>query len=218
MSGEKAIVAGVRPVMQGLVALEKRVEQMQLVPGPAGAPGKDPDPAAVAQILAADSGFTEQIKGAPGVPGKDGKDGSDGAGMDAPQWKAGAVYREGTVVVANIGQYFRALKDTASSPDEPDHWQRVGAGGLRYRGAFKADAVYVDGDLFVKDFGTFCVIGGTPVLLAGRGSVGKTGEPGARGAPRSDGSAFTFDVDMRFLKGRYVDVDGRLRDAAFAFV
>jgi hypothetical protein len=37
-------------------------------------------------------------------------------------------------------------------------------------------------------------------------------------ATGSDGSTYTFDTDMRFMKGRYVDAAGRLRDAAFAFV
>jgi hypothetical protein len=34
----------------------------------------------------------------------------------------------------------------------------------------------------------------------------------------SDGSSYTFDTDMRFMKGRYVDDDGRLREGAFGFV
>jgi len=34
----------------------------------------------------------------------------------------------------------------------------------------------------------------------------------------SDGSEWWFDCDMRFMEGRYVAVDGRLRDAAFGFV
>jgi hypothetical protein len=34
----------------------------------------------------------------------------------------------------------------------------------------------------------------------------------------SDGSEFWFDCDMRFMEGKYVAVDGRLRDAAFGFV
>lgn len=37
-------------------------------------------------------------------------------------------------------------------------------------------------------------------------------------ASGSDGSAYTFDADMRFMKGRCVATDGRMRDAAFGFV
>ena len=32
----------------------------------------------------------------------------------------------------------------------------------------------------------------------------------------SDGTSYTFDADMRFMKGRYVATDGRLREAASA--
>jgi hypothetical protein len=247
MKIEKAIVAGIEPVMDGLVALEKRVDQIQLVPGPAGEPGKDADPAAVAQVLAADTQFTERLKGAtgapgvagepgepgqpgapgrdadpaavaqalaadgaftekvkgvPGEPGKDGTNGTDGAGIAAPQWVEGAVYRQGTVVTANIGQYFVALKDTASSPDEPAHWQRLGSGGLRHRGEFDKDATYIDGDLFVKDFGTFAIVNGTPVILAGRGAAGRPGErgiPGPKGTDGKDGSTI-IGAEVRDFK------------------
>jgi hypothetical protein len=34
----------------------------------------------------------------------------------------------------------------------------------------------------------------------------------------SDGSEWWFDCDMRFMEGKYIAVDGRLRDAAFGFV
>ena len=34
----------------------------------------------------------------------------------------------------------------------------------------------------------------------------------------SDGSQYTFDADMRFMHGRYIDADGRHRDKAFAFI
>ena len=34
----------------------------------------------------------------------------------------------------------------------------------------------------------------------------------------SDGSEWWFDCDMRFMEGKYVAVDGRLRDASFGFV
>ena len=37
-------------------------------------------------------------------------------------------------------------------------------------------------------------------------------------ASGSDGSKYTFDADMRFMKGRYIATDGRLRRASFGFV
>ena len=37
-------------------------------------------------------------------------------------------------------------------------------------------------------------------------------------ADGSDGTAFDFDTDMRFMQGTYVSIDGRLRKGAFGFI
>ena len=37
-------------------------------------------------------------------------------------------------------------------------------------------------------------------------------------ASGSDGSAYTFDSDMRFMQGAYVGLDGRVYEGAFGFV
>ena len=34
----------------------------------------------------------------------------------------------------------------------------------------------------------------------------------------SDGTSYTFDTDMRFMQGTYVDVDGNVRHGSFAFI
>jgi hypothetical protein len=34
----------------------------------------------------------------------------------------------------------------------------------------------------------------------------------------SDGSAYSFDCDMRFMRGSYIGMDGRRREGAFGFV
>jgi hypothetical protein len=34
----------------------------------------------------------------------------------------------------------------------------------------------------------------------------------------SDGSTYSFDTDMRFMQGTYVDTDGRVRKGSFGFV
>jgi hypothetical protein len=48
---------------------------------------------------------------------------------------------------------------------------------------------------------------------------GVVGAMEARGfAHGSDGSHYWFDVDMRFMKGVYVDTDGRLQEHAFGFI
>ncbi|MDX6533665.1 MAG: hypothetical protein QOF68_1409 [Gaiellales bacterium] len=34
----------------------------------------------------------------------------------------------------------------------------------------------------------------------------------------SDGTRYTFDADMRFMRGRYVAMDGKARNATFGFI
>jgi hypothetical protein len=34
----------------------------------------------------------------------------------------------------------------------------------------------------------------------------------------SDGSAWDFDTDMRFMQGQYIDTSGRLQDGTFGFI
>lgn len=128
-------------------------------------------------------------QGEAGAKGADGADGRDGAGIDVPIYKAG-VYREGSVVQAHLGQYFKALKDTAEGVDH-ESWERVGLSGFRMTGAFDESKEYLAGDLFVKDFGLFLSDGEDARLVAGRGPSGKRGEKGLAGkdgAPGVDGS------------------------------
>lgn len=47
---------------------------------------------------------------------------------------------------------------------------------------------------------------------------GVVGAAEIRGTATDGDLTYDFDVDMRFMKGRYIGVDGQLRDAAFAFV
>jgi hypothetical protein len=135
-------------------------------------------------------------KGEAGPQGADGADGSNGAGIDAPIYKAG-VYREGSVVQANLGQYFKALQDTAENVDH-ESWERVGLNGFRMTGAFDEAKGYISGDLFIKDFGLFLSDGEESRLIAGRGPSGKRGEKGLAGkdgSPGADGiDGDTFDV------------------------
>lgn len=183
MNHEKAIAAALEPLVDDLVALEKRVDRIALTPGPKGEPGRDVDPLTIAQLLSGDRAFVERVKGA---HGDDGDNGLDGAGIDAPRWAPG-VYRQGVIVTAHIGQHFVAVKDTASAPGDTPDWRRIGTGGFRHRGTFDKDATYVDGDLYFKDFGTFCVVNGAAVIFGSRGAKGERGEPGPRGASAKDG-------------------------------
>lgn len=48
---------------------------------------------------------------------------------------------------------------------------------------------------------------------------GVVGGSEIRGTARAtDGSAYSFDTDMRFMVGKYVGMDGRLRERSFGFI
>ena len=47
---------------------------------------------------------------------------------------------------------------------------------------------------------------------------GVVGGAEIRGSATDGVGTYDFDVDMRFMSGQYITVDGRLRNAAFAFV
>ena len=44
------------------------------------------------------------------------------------------------------------------------------------------------------------------------------GTAAIRGTATDGSLTYDFDVDMRFMKGQYITIDGKLHDAAFAFV
>jgi hypothetical protein len=48
-----------------------------------------------------------------------------------------------------------------------------------------------------------------------KGSVGGSEIRGS--ATGSDGSSHSFDTDMRFMQGTYIDRDGRVRTGSFGF-
>ncbi len=47
---------------------------------------------------------------------------------------------------------------------------------------------------------------------------GVVGAAEIRGTATDGEVTYDFDADMRFMKGRYITIDGRLHNAAFAFV
>lgn len=160
-------------------------------PGEPGGPGLKGDPGEPGASIKGDPG-EPGLKGDPGEPGGRGEPGHDGTGIDSPPWKPG-VYREGAPVQHHLGQYFRALRDTASEPPGDD-WQRVGSAGFRLVGGHAEGRQYLQGDLFVRDFGLFCWHAGEAHLWIGRGAKGEPGqrglpgEPGARGKDGLDGA------------------------------
>ena len=156
------------PLAEGLNEVSKRVDDLHQRPLPAngkdGAAGKD---------------------GAGGAKGDTGEKGADGVGVEASVYVPG-VYREGSLVQAHFGQFYKALRDTSQGVDSDD-WQRVGTSGFRICGGFEADRMYKSGDLFVKDFGLFLSDGEQNRLIAGRGAQGQKGKQGPAGKDGVDG-------------------------------
>jgi hypothetical protein len=161
--------------------------------GQPGAPGKDgKDGLSIKGDPGADgrdgAPGLDGAPGGPGIQGENGLDGApglDGAGLHAPVWVAG-VHREGVVVQHHLGQFFRALRDTASEPAPVDgtaspDWARIGRSGLRFVHGFDKDRSYVDGDLYLRDFATFLHLDGSARLMSARGGAGPKGERGDRG-------------------------------------
>jgi hypothetical protein len=160
--------------------VEKHGEALRGKDGQPGEDGADADPVAVADAIF--ERHADELAGA---------DGKDGAGITAPTFEAGAVYREQAIVTHHLGRYYRALRDTVAEPGDSEDWERVGTSGLRVRGGFDAEADYVAGDLFVKDYGLFLHDGNKATLVAGRGvkgDKGQKGDPGADGKPGAPGA------------------------------
>jgi hypothetical protein len=133
-----------------------------------------------------------------------GKDGVDGIGFNLKSWEAG-IYREGTMVQHNIGQAFKALRDTSDEPGTSEDWERVGSQGFRWTGVKSLDAEYQEGDLYIDGGTTFMWVGGKGRMVAQRGRNGKDGIDGKDGKDGSNapqiteirwdakGVAFVFD-------------------------
>jgi len=133
--------------------------------------------------------------------------GRDGAGIDSPGWQAGEVYREGAFVTHYLGQYFKALKDTADEPGESAHWQRIGFAGIRWRGVREEGVEYRPGDQFLEESACFLVDHtGAPRLVnyrGERGARGKEGPPGKPG-PKGEGADDLAPIVERLLREMFV--------------
>jgi hypothetical protein len=82
-------------------------------------------------------------------------------------------------------------------------------------GGFDANFAFVTHDPIAHAF--FPVVGlDLSTITDFKGSVAATEVRGT--AHGSDGSTWWFDADMRFMQGRYVAIDGRLRERSFAFI
>lgn len=152
MNIEKAIAASVEPLVDQIVTLEKRIEEITLKPGEPGKDGKDADIEAVAKALADNYDIR-------GEKGEAGKDGAHGVGITATRWEKDKGYNAGEIVEWNLGQYFTAIEPNSDAePGRSKFWKRIGLLGLRHTGGFDAEFKYEAGDLYVKDFATFMVL------------------------------------------------------------
>ena len=113
------------------------------------------------------------------------KDGVDGIGLNLKAWDEG-IYREGTLVQHNMGQAFKALRDTSAEPGSSDDWERMGSAGFRWTGVKNADFAYQDGDLYIDGGTTFMWFNGKGHMFAQRGKNGKDGIDGKDGTDGRD--------------------------------
>lgn len=158
---------------------------IQRARGPDGLPGKDApplDPMQVVQALKGDDAFLNLVEGPAGAKGDPGH---DGAGIETKAWEPG-IYREGCVVQHNIGQYFKALKDTNDEPGKSEAWGRLGHAGFRWCGLRKDDTSYAEGDIYIDDGTTFHFCNGRGRMLAKRGKDGAAGKDGVDGRDGKD--------------------------------
>jgi hypothetical protein len=196
----------------------------QGAPGPAGPPGKDADLETVVKLLATKWGYkltgARGEKGDPGPDGPRGPKGDDGeaVGANAPMWVSG-IYRKGSVVQYGQGKLARALEDTNTNPRNREFWERVGNGGLEFRGYVKFEDTYKleDGDLYTQDNAVFGKVNGKLKLLIKAPKDGKNGDPGKPGkngesAPRILSALINDKNELQFLfdNGETVTVEGFL--------
>jgi hypothetical protein len=165
MNIEKAIAASLEPVVDAVIALEKRVDAVQSTPGPKGDPGEAGQSVTadeVAQLLV--SKHLDVLKGVPGHPGEPGAPGEPGQDAD-PVVVAAALAADVAFVASVKGQ---PGERGASGADGRDG---QGVSADEVVAALKSDSHFV------------AAIKGEP------GPPGDPGIPGPRGEPGADGKS-----------------------------
>jgi hypothetical protein len=142
----------------------------------------------------------EAIHGPPGPRGERGEIGPPGVFPIATAWQPDRVAYAGDVV-AHQGACWQCLEDTGRAPGDGP-WVCLAVAGrdapaLRFRGAHRADEVYLANDVAVTGGSSFVAVRTDPgdcpgpgwALLAGTGKRGTRGIPGARGERGEAGPA-----------------------------
>lgn len=129
---------------------------------------------------------------------------NDGDGeVNITQWQSG-VYRKGTVVQHNIGQFYLSERDTAEEPFMgAKDWKRLGSSGFRFANEYQMGKRYYNQDLYTKDGNLFLFLEGKEHLIIKAGPQGDQGEPGVDGKDGQDGRD---GVDGHGLKS--IELDG----------
>lgn len=176
LKAEPAPLPDVEAIAKALMGLPEFVTLATPAEPVKGDPGDAADPLEVAAALKADESFVESLKGEPGktldplppLPAIIPKDGLDGAGIFADEHVDGKVYREGKVVTAFIGQYYRAKCDTAETPGDSDEWERVGTAGFRWRGLKPEEKSLKLGDLYIDGGSMFGMLSSKAAMIVQR--------------------------------------------------
>jgi hypothetical protein len=125
------------------------------------------------------------------------------AGVLRGDWLRRAIVAVGVAVVAVA--LFAATAAARGKPGEPQP----------IPGGFAGDLSPVPSDPFIHVLSP-----SLPFEMATIGDFsGTIGASEIQGtAQGSDGTSYTFDTDMRFMQGEYVDGDGQLQHGSFAFI
>ena len=221
---EKQIVAALEPFIDAIVAVEKKIDAIELKAGPQGEPGrdgKDADADSVAEIIKADQAFADRLKGERGDKGDPGRDADPAEiakqmigevaelvreNVKESAWTPG-IYREGKFVSHYTGRTYQALQDTTDEPGDSPHWKRIGSHGFRDVGGFSEDRAFEPGDFYHKDGATFFFDGVNHRLFQAKPITARELEKAIKGVRSGQAEAIASVIDrQKTLEARIDDL------------
>lgn len=203
MNIEKAIAASLEPVVDTIIALERAIKDVQLIPGPQGElgqPGKDGENATlddiVKELIATHADTLKGVPGVPGVPGKDADPALVAAqlhantafvaslkGQAGERGEQGNNGKDGASVAPELvalqlkqdSDFLAAIKGPQGNQGAPGYPGKDGEPGK--------DATPDDVAAFLKQDAYFM-----SVVKGATGEKGEQGNPGASGIDGKDGA------------------------------